>query len=100
MWIFLSHVLEHVRDPKKCLVEMRRILKGVLEIRLPNVYYYVRILRTIKRGFKIPVAFGTKHLQIWDVITMHQLLHSCDLMFISGDGSVLNKEMRCVCAKI
>lgn len=94
--IRLWEVLEHLNSPVCGLRELRRVSRGVLSISVPNVYYYKRILRTIKRGWRIPVNYRTRHLQVWDVKTMRQLLHRVGLRAVWGRFSVFSKYLELV----
>jgi hypothetical protein len=67
----LFSVLEHLPDPSRAIREISRCA-SVIDVIIPNVYYWARILRTIKRGFSIPINYRTLHLQVWDIITIHQ----------------------------
>lgn len=64
--VICSHVIEHVRDDKRCLTEMFRVLRkgGRLHLRVPNVHnlhtkFHMRI------GAKIPYTDRT-HLREYD----------------------------------
>lgn len=71
-------VLEHLYNPSKGLMEMRRVLKeeGQLVISVPNVTEWRRIL-SIYRHPTIINCPKTEHRQAWDAIAFH---HIADLM--------------------
>ena len=82
--IKLREVLEHLDSPLRGLLELKRVLRGSMYISIPNVYYYRVLLRTVQKGWKIPVNYRTDHLQAWDVITMKQLLYQAGLSMVRG----------------
>lgn len=91
--IKLSHVLEHLRNPIKGLIELKMTLNGILYIEIPNIYHYIRILRTIKRGVNIPIDLKTLHLQLWDIITITQLLYQSGFDIIKIYWSLFNRNL-------
>jgi len=91
--IKLSHVLEHLRNPIKGMMELKRVLNGILYIEIPNVYHYMSILRVIKRGVNIPVDLKTLHLQLWDISTITQLLYQSGFDIVKIYWSLFNKYL-------
>lgn len=66
-------VLEHLENPYKGLLEMTRVSKSKLRIKIPNVYYFKRIGRALKNpNYKVP--FGVLHLQAWDLLAIKRLV--------------------------
>jgi len=94
--IKLREVLEHLSSPLRGLLELKRVLKGWLYISVPNVYYYRRTLRTVQKGWGLPVNYRTEHLQVWDVITMRQLLYAVGLRVLSARFSVWSRYLELV----
>ena len=90
--IWILHVLEHVYSAMLCLLELKKHFKGRLFIIVPHVYYYIRILRTIKRGIRIPIP-PTSHLQVWDIITMKQLMLHTGLEIVDSRFSIFDKDL-------
>lgn len=66
-------VLEHLENPYKGLLEMTRVSKSKLRIKIPNVYYFKRILRAILNPY-YKVKPGVLHLQAWDLLAMKRLV--------------------------
>ena len=62
--IILSHVLEHVDNPRQTILELAKISKGLIVVSVPNPYYFIFILRSLVQ--KKPVFMNTGHLQVWD----------------------------------
>lgn len=64
--VICSHVIEHVRDDKKCLTEIFRVLKrnGRLHLRVPNVHN-LHTKFHMKMGAKMPYTDRT-HLREYD----------------------------------
>ena len=99
--IWFYEVLEHVDSPIKAIKELIRVCSGKILIAFPNVYHYLRILRTIKRGATIPVSLGTTHKQLFDVITIKQLFYLCDVENYKLFWSIFRKYFKIVvdCAR-
>lgn len=66
--------------------------KDKLYVSIPNVYYWERIARIIKRGFGIPVS-DASHLQSWDIITLKQLIYQVGFKIINHRWSIFEKEI-------
>lgn len=66
-------VLEHLESPYKGLLEMKRVTKSKLHIKIPNVYYFKRILRALVNPY-YKTRFGVLHLQAWDLLAFKRLL--------------------------
>lgn len=94
--IWFLEVLEHVDSPIKAIKELFRVCSGKLLIAYPNVFYYMRILRTIKRGAKIPVSLGTTHKQMFDLITIKQLFYLCEIKRYKFFWSIFDKYFKIV----
>lgn len=81
-FIQMYEVLEHVNFPYDVLVEVRRCLKsgGELEISIPNVWYWKRWLRWIKRKNTLFSLLRTgDHKQAWDVYDFYSLAVQTEL---------------------
>jgi ubiquinone/menaquinone biosynthesis C-methylase UbiE len=71
--VILSHVVEHLHDPKSTLKEVNRILKkdGILIICIPNVYSVeAKIFKKYWIGWDLP-----RHLYHYSPITISSLLY-------------------------
>lgn len=97
--VYLIDVLEHLKNPFNSLLELKRVLNGILYIQIPNIFYYKRFLRLIKRGFDIPVNYRTSHLQIWDIVTLKQLMYFTGLEIIDHHFRFWEKEFFVVVCK-
>lgn len=62
--VLLSHVLEHMENPRETLTRLAGISRGPLIISLPNPYYALFVLRALIG--KKPEYMNTGHLQVWD----------------------------------
>jgi SAM-dependent methyltransferase len=73
--VFAWMVLEHVHEPRRVLVEVRRILKdsGSLVISVPNFACWERrVFRSFWYGLGLPI-----HLQQFTPRTLQAILHAC-----------------------
>lgn len=78
--ITLSHVIEHVHDPKSVLAEAYRLLKpgGVLYLDTPNIDSRgSRVFGRHWRGIETP-----RHLMLFSFSGLQQLLQRCDFSII------------------
>lgn len=75
-------VLEHLENPYRGLSEMKRVTKSKLYIKIPNVYYFRRILRALVHPY-YKTRFGVLHLQAWDLLEFKRLLKIVDNLEIS-----------------
>ena len=74
------HVLEHLKDPRKALKELRRVCNGTLDLKYPiwHLYNYVgEALYLIKKTILLPLII--KRLGVWEglnnwKITLSQIL--------------------------
>jgi len=58
-------VLEHVKNPFKVVLEMKRITAYKIIIVVPNIMNIKRIIQTLRNPMQ-KVNFDTRHLQGWD----------------------------------
>lgn len=81
--IQMNEVLEHLISPYNAILEAKRCVKnnGKIEISLPNVWWWMRIARYLRRKsqlFKLLRFDGEKftdHRQGWDVYVFANLAH-------------------------
>lgn len=62
--ILMSHVLEHLENPREALKRLSSLLRGVMVISVPNPYYLPHVTDALLRR-KINYV-NTGHLQHWD----------------------------------
>ena len=83
-WVTLSHVIEHVHDPRTLLQEALRILKpgGILWLETPNIQSEGhRKYEVYWRGLEVP-----RHLVIFNRLSLRQLLEQCGFTAIRWRG--------------
>jgi SAM-dependent methyltransferase len=84
--IYMSHLLEHLKDPLVELQEARRILKqdGILLIEAPNEY---RSLSGVIRGMRFkerkPILFPPLHLYYFSARTLRSMLQKAGFRTIN-----------------
>ncbi len=81
--------LEHLDSPIVALRNMIRVLKvdGLLELVVPNVYYWRRIYRNYRQRLEMlnksnPIKLPD-HKQAWDIIEMTNLMKQVGLEFVA-----------------
>ena len=62
---FCKSVLEHLPNPYKALMEMKRVTTGKIILIVPNLIEIIRILRTLKNPL-YSINPNTRHYQNWD----------------------------------
>lgn len=62
--VLLSHVLEHLENPRESLIQLASVSKGLIVLSLPNPYDSLSVLRALVRR-KIEYM-NEGHLVIWD----------------------------------
>ena len=78
--IVCKDVMEHLPNPYKGLKEMNRVLKdGLIILTFPNVYELMKTISVLRNPYK-KRNVGTRHNQIWDIVTMEEL---CDQLGLS-----------------
>lgn len=78
--VTMSHVLEHLHDPKEVLSKVHRWLRsdGVLRIWVPNISSFEsRIFRQLWHGLDMP-----RHLYHFGPSSLRQLLESCNFEIV------------------
>jgi hypothetical protein len=60
----MSHVLEHVENPKAALIRLASVSKGLMVISIPNPYYSPFVCAALLRRPTGPV--NATHLYSWD----------------------------------
>lgn len=62
--ILISHVLEHLENPRETLVRLATLSNGLIVTSVPNPYNLSSVLRAL---FRVkPSYMNTGHLQVWD----------------------------------
>lgn len=84
--VLLSHVIEHLQDPKKTLREIKRILKpeGLLIITTPN---FASLNSKIFRQFWFPLE-TPRHLYLFTPSTLIKLLSSVGLVTLGSSFNI------------
>lgn len=62
--IVLSHVLEHLENPRQTLLQLSELTDGVIVVSVPNLHYAPWVVRSLLRMNLDYVNEG--HLQSWD----------------------------------
>lgn len=62
--VLVSHVLEHVENPREAVRRLSSVSDGLMVISVPNAYYLPHIVRSLFRREIFYVNTG--HLQNWD----------------------------------
>lgn len=81
--------LEHVDNPIGALRHMVRVLtaQGLLELVVPNVYYWRRIYRNWRQRLELLNQSDPEklpdHKQAWDIIELNNLIKQIGLEFVS-----------------
>lgn len=76
-------VLEHLDNPLKAILEMKRVTKGTMLVTVPNILNAVRVLKTLMNPLH-PVNAGTLHIQGWDLKLIKHLAHRAGLTLQSA----------------
>lgn len=76
--IILSHVLEHLDNPREALKKLVSITKGLMVISVPNPYDSMSVMRSlVRREIKYT---NTGHLAIWDWTHLKTFIEvGCDM---------------------
>ncbi len=62
--VILSHVLEHVENPREVMKRLASVSRGVVIVSIPNPYYLPRV---VKAALRMDIKYvNTGHLYSWD----------------------------------
>ena len=75
-------VLEHVKNPFKVILEMKRVTADKIFIMVPNIVSFKRIWANLKNPLR-KVNSGTKHLQGWDIKLIGHIANATGLKVIA-----------------